>query len=114
MCYYHINSDSPDASLRLYRNSTHVHILCFCVGASHAGGRRPYLNWRHPVVWDGELPGVSGELPVVEQRRVSVIQRGRLPVVCHRRVSVVHRRLSVIRERRLPDVRFDVLPRLHL
>lgn len=70
--------------------------------------RWPYLNRRHAVFWDGEL------LPVVQQRRVSVFQRGRLPVVSHWGVPVVHRRLAVIGERRLPDVWFDILPGLDL
>lgn len=73
-----------------------------------------YLNWRHSIFWDGELPGVSSQLSVVQQWRMSVVQRGRLPVVCHRRVPVIHRRLSVICERWLSDVWFHILPRLHL
>lgn len=73
-----------------------------------------HLNRRHAVFWDGELPGVSRQLPVVQQRRVSVFQRGRLPVVSHWGVPVVHRRLAVIGEWRLADVRFDVLSGLDL
>ena len=61
-----------------------------------------------------EVPGVSGQLSVVHQRRVSVVQGGWLAVVCYRRVSVVQRGLSVVCEWRLSNVRFHILPRFHL
>lgn len=51
---------------------------------------------------------------VQQTGRVSVVQRRRLSVITNRRVSVVYWRLPVISERRMPEVRFDILSGFNL
>ena len=66
-----------------------------------------------PVVWQRELPGVGGVLPVVQQGRLPVVQGRGLWVVPSWRLPVVQWGLPVVREWRLSDVWFDILPRLY-
>ena len=51
---------------------------------------------------------------VKQARRVSVVQRRGLAIISHWRMAIVHRRLPIVGERRMAEVRFDILSRFYL
>lgn len=91
--------------------------LCVCqlqvcpLGKLNLTGSGRYLGL--PVVCQRVLPGVRGVLPVVQQGRLPVVQGWGLLVVPSWGLPVVQRWLPVVRERRLSDIWFHVLPRFH-